>query len=404
MEERLGLSRFAEKFLRKAFPVHSTFFLGEIALFSFVLLILTGIFLALMYEPSTLPVEHQSGHAPAAYVSVIKINEVPFGVIIRQMHHWAAHVMIAAAILHLLRIFFTGAYRSPREINWIVGLLLLACTMVAAFVGYVLPFDQFSVTATKIGYGIARSVPWLGPYIADLFFAGRFPSPGSVPRFYAMHIMLMPLIIGGLLALHLVIMLKQKHTEPGINRGRAPAGKLIGVPLWPHQTVLMLQLFLLLTGGLMLLAGFFPAHPIELYGPPRPGTPEVKPDWYFLWVYGLLKLIPSWMEAHVWGMVINPENIGGVVLPGLLGLILLLWPLLDRAHEPQHYLESPSPKRLAWGMGFLMLIGILALAGYADDLKLSKAWLQAVALGGPVWLGLLVYLLAKASYEKPGSP
>jgi len=394
MEERLGLSRFAEKFLRKAFPVHSTFFLGEIALFSFVLLVLTGVFLALMYEPSILPVEYQGGRAPAAYVSVIKINEVPFGVIIRQMHHWAAHVMIAAAILHLLRIFFTGVYRNPREINWLVGLLLLGLTMVEAFVGYVLPFDQFSVTATKIGYGIARSVPWLGPYIADLFFAGRFPAPGSIPRFHAMHIMLFPLMIAMVLGLHLVIMLKQKHTEPAGNRGRA--GQLIGVPLWPHQTVLMLQLFLLLTGGLMLLAGFFPAHPIELYGPPRPGTPQVKPDWYFLWVYGLLKLIPSWMEAHFLGTVINPENIGGVLVPGLLGIVLLVWPFVDRARSMQHYLEEPTPKRLGWGVGFLALISILALAGYADDLNLSKTWLQMVAIVGPVWLGSIAYLLGKA--------
>jgi cytochrome b-561 len=396
MEERLGLSRFTEKFLRKAFPVHSTFFLGEIALFSFVLLVLTGVFLALMYEPSTLPVEYKGGHAPAAYVSVIKINEVPFGVIIRQMHHWAAHVMIAAAILHLLRVFFTGAYRNPREINWIVGLLLLGLTMVEAFVGYVLPFDQFAVTATKIGYGIARSVPWVGPYLADLFFAGRFPAPGSVPRFHAMHIMLFPLVMAIVLGLHLVILLKQKHTEPAGNRGRAPAGQLIGVPLWPHQTVLMLQLFLLLTAGLMLLAGFFPAHPIELYGPPRPGTPQVKPDWYFLWVYGLLKLIPSWMEAHVLGTVINPENIGGVLLPGLLGLVLLLWPFLDRARQPQHYVESPPPRRIAWGVGLLVLIGVLAVAGYADDLQLSKEWLRAVAIGGPVWVGLIAYLLKRA--------
>lgn len=395
MNERLGLSQFAEKFLRKAFPVHSTFFLGEIALFSFVLLVLTGIFLALMYEPSTLPVEYKGGHAPAAYVSVIKINGVPFGVIVRQMHHWAAHVMIAAAILHLLRIFFTGAYKNPREINWIVGLIVLAVTMVEAFVGYVLPFDQFSVTATKIGYGIVRSVPWLGPYIADLLFAGRFPTPGSVPRFYALHIMLFPLVIGVVLGLHLIIMVKQKHTEPAINRGRAPAGTLIGVPLWPHQAVLMLQLFLLLTGGLMLLAGFFPAHPIELYGPPRPGTPQVKPDWYFLWVYGLLKLIPSWMEVHVLGTVINPENIGGVLLPGLLGMVLLLWPFFDRARQPHHYLEPPSPKRLGWGVGFFVLMGLLALAGYADDLKLSKTWLQMAVLVGPVWLGSIAYLLGK---------
>lgn len=391
MEERLGLARFAEKFLRKAFPVHSTFFLGEIVLFSFVLLVLTGVFLALMYEPSTLHVEYKGGHAPAAYVSVMKINEAPFGLIIRRMHHWAAHLMIAAAILHMLRVFFTGAYRNPRELNWIVGVLLLAFTMVAAFVGYVLPFDQFSVTATKIGYGIARSVPWVGNYLADFIFAGRFPSPGSVPRFYALHVMLFPLMLLGLIGLHLLMVLKQKHTEPAINRTRVPAGKLIGVPLWPHQVALMAALFLLLTGGLMLLAGFFPIHPIEIYGPPRPGTPEVKPDWYFLWVYGLLKLIPAWMETHFLGATINPENIGGVLLPGLLGLGLLLWPFIDRARQPQHYASAPPPQRIAFGLAFLALLLILTLAGYADDLGLAKIWLQMGALTVPLGVALVVY-------------
>lgn len=134
---------------------------------------------------------------------------------------------------------------------------------------------------------------------------------------------------------------------------------------------------------------------IVVSGPPRPGTPEVKPDWYFLWGYGLLKLIPSWMETHFLGTVITPENIGGVLLPGLLGLVLILWPFLDRARQPTHYLEPPTPRRIAWGLGFLVLIGILASAGYADALRLSQDWLRTVAVGGPIWVGLLAYLLRK---------
>ncbi len=395
-EERLRLTRLREKFLRKAFPVHSTFFLGEIALFCFVLLVITGIFLALMYEPSTQHVEFEEGHAPAAYVSVVKIDRAPFGFVIRQLHHWAAHVMIAAIVLHMLRVFFTGAYKNPREINWVVGLLLLGLTVVASFVGYVLPFDQFAVTATKIGYEIARSIPWAGPYLADLMFAGKFPAPGSIPRFHALHVMLLPLLLLGLIGLHLLIMIEQKHTEPAANRGRAPAGKLIGVPLWPHQAVLMAQLFLLLTGGLLFLAAFFPAHPVEIYGPPQPGTPSVKPDWYFLWVYGLLKLIPGWMEAHLPGTVINPENIGGVLLPGAILALFVLWPFLDRRREPQHYLESPeqAPKRTALGIAFISLFLILSIAGYKDELGLSVGQLQLAALFIPPALGLTYYALA----------
>ncbi len=208
--------------------------------------------------------------------------------------------------------------------------------------------------------------------------------------------MLFPLALIFLMVLHLVIMVQQKHTEPPVNRQHTSAGKLLGVPFWPHQAVLMAQLFLLLTGGLILLAGFFPVHPIDLYGPPRPGTPEVKPDWYFLWVYGLLKLIPGWMEAHFLGAVINPENIGGVILPGLLILALFLWPFLDRSTTESHYLEMPSPKRLAYGSALLLLFLVLTLAGYADDLGLSKGLLRVGALAGPLGIGLISYLLGRA--------
>lgn len=397
LEERLGLSGFREKFLQKAFPVHPSFFLGEIALFSFVILVITGIYLAFSYEPSAQIVSGDGQSLPAAYHSVIGIDKQPFGLIVRQVHHWSAHLMIAAVLLHLLRVFFTGAFRKPREINWFVGCLLLFLTIFAAFSGYLLPYDAFSVTATGIGYGMVVSIPWIGPMLANFVFAGKFPVLGTIPRFYGYHVMLIPLLLLGLMALHLIVMIKQKHTEPGYNRGKVAPGQLLGIPLWPQQATLMLELFLLMTAGLLLLASAFPVHPVELYGTPGPQTPSVKPDWYLLWVYGLLKLIPGWMEGELWGAMINPEVIGGVILPGLIILIIFLVPVFARAKSPQHYMEplSQRPVRTAMGIGALAFFLTLSAAGYEDTLGISINVFRLAAFAVPILVGLGAYLSAR---------
>jgi len=392
-EERLGLSGLERKLLRKAFPVHSSFFLGEIALWSFVVLVLTGIFLAMMYEPSSAPVQLEGREVPAAYASVERIDQVPLGLIIRRVHHWAAHVMVAAVILHLLRVFFSGTYKKPREINWVVGMFLLIFTVLATFAGYLLPYDEFAVTASGIGYEIARSVPWIGPWLADLVFAGRFPAPGTIPRFFTFHVMLVPWILGLLIGLHMRILMKQKHSEPPYAQGKASPGKLIGVPLWPQQAVLMAELFFLLVGGLLLLSAFFPVHPIDYYGPPRPGTPKVKPEWYFLWVYGALKLIPGWMEFDLLGTKINPEALGGVIFPGLVILALFLLPFLNRSREPKHYMDTPltAPRRTAVGAGLLALFLVLSVAGYQEELGIPLGLLRLALLFVPLIVGFVAY-------------
>jgi len=392
-EERLGLSGLKEKLLRKAFPVHSSFFLGEIALWSFVILVLTGIFLAMMYEPSSAPVEAGGREVPAAYASVERISHLPLGLIIRRLHHWAAHVMVAAVILHLLRVFFSGVYKKPRELNWVVGMGLLIFTVLATFAGYLLPYDEFSVTASGIGYEIARSVPWIGPWLADLVFAGHFPAPGTIPRFFTFHVMLVPWILAILLGLHMLILMKQKHSEPPAARGKAPPGRLIGVPLWPQQAVMMAELLFLLTGGLLLISALFPVHPVDYYGPPRPGTPQVKPEWYFLWVYGALKLIPGWLEFNFLGAKIDPEALGGVIFPGLVILLLFLLPFLDRAKEPKHYMDTPltAPRRTAVGAGALTLVLVLTVAGYREELGIPLVVLRAALLLVPLLVGFAAY-------------
>jgi cytochrome b-561 len=408
LDDRLALERFRAKYLGKPFPVHSTFFLGEIALFSFVILVATGLYLALFYEPSAVILPGRGG-LPAAYASTLLIDSHPFGALMRRIHHWAAHLMIAAALLHLLRIYFTASYRKPREVNWILGLGLLGATLAASFAGYLLPFDQFSVTATAIGYGIARSVPWIGSTLADLVFAGPFPSSATVPRFFAYHVVWAPLALSALIALHLVILLKHKHTEAR-RAGERPAPAedafIHGIPLWPEQAALMGVLFLVMLGVLAGLAAFLPVHPSAFYGPPQPVTPEVKPDWYLLWIYGALRLIPGGLSFKLFGATIGSEVFGAMLVPGVLSLVIVLVPWLDRGPSSLYYTEpaTASPLRLALGFATLALFLALSLAGFGAELKLSVPVLWVITVAAPVAVGWAAHALARRRAEHAGSP
>ncbi len=375
-DERLELKKFKEKFLAKAFPTHPSFLFGEIALFSFIILVITGIFLGLLYEPSIKLVSLFGAMVPASYASVVRIDLLPLGMVIRRIHHWSAMIMIAAILTHLARIYFTSAYRKPREINWLIGLVLLVITLGAAFTGYLLPYSQFSVTATSIAYYISKSVPWAGDWISRFLFAGEFPAAGTVPRFFFLHVMVVPALLVAVIGLHLLVVVKQKHTEPAANKKRKGAReghRLIGIPVWPEQSFISLSLFFFLLFVVVLMATYIPLNPIEMFGPPSPGTPVMRPDWYFLPIYGFLKLVPGDVSFYIAGAKITPETIGGVLFPGLLGLILVAIPFLDRVSEPQNYLENPlhRPLMTSLGIGGAMFLCMTTLAGYIDVLHIT---------------------------------
>lgn len=402
LDARLELKRFQEKFLAKTFPTHPSFLLGEIALFSFVTLVVTGIFLGLLYEPSITKVSLFGAKVPAAYASVVRIDLLPLGMVVRRIHHWSAMLMIASILAHLARIYFTAAYRKPRELNWLIGLGLLAITLGAAFTGYLLPYSQFSVTATSIAYYIAKSVPWIGGWVARLLFAGEFPAAGTVPRFFFLHVMLVPGLLMALIGLHLTILVKQKHTEPTGNRQRPGAQqgrRLLGIPVWPEQGIVSLSLFCFLLFVVVMMATYIPLNPIESYGPPAPGTPVMRPDWYFLPIYGFLKLVPGDLSISIAGGRITPETIGGVFFPGLLGLILVAIPFLDRAKEPQHYLQNPlhRPFMTSFGIAMAAFLAMTTLAGYIDVLRIVPTTmvlfdlLTTLAVWGICYLLLRVY-------------
>jgi len=400
IDERLELGKFKEKFLGKTFPTHPTFLLGEVALFAFVTLVITGLFLGLLYEPSAREVSLFGAMVPAAYASVVNIDLLPLGLIVRRIHHWSAMLMIAAILCHLARVYFTSAYRKPREINWLIGLGLLGVTMGAAFTGYLLPYSQFSLTATSIAYYISRSVPWIGDWIARLLFAGDFPAASTVPRFFFLHVMLVPALLVSLVGLHLLVLVKQKHIEPEGNRLRREAEggrRLIGIPVWPEQSVVSLALFFFMLGVVTMMATYIPLNPIETYGPPSPSTPVMRPDWYFLPIYGFLKLVPGDLSIAIAGGRITPETIGGVLFPGFLGLLLIAVPFLDRVSMSQNYLVNPlrRPVMTSLGLAVVFFLCMTTTAGYIDVLHITPAAMAIVLVLATVVIWLGAYLLLR---------
>ncbi|GGR69009.1 cytochrome b6 [Deinococcus seoulensis] len=404
LDDRLHISRLNDKFLRKAFPVHHSFFLGEITLFSLIVLIITGILLALAYEPSNSLVVNsfdpgtatKPNLVPAAYHSALKINAMPFGDMLRRLHHWMANIMVAAAVIHMMRIYFTGAFKKPREINWWIGMLLMIFAALTAVTGYILPYDNYAYNTVKVVYAITASIPWVGDWVAQAAFAGKFPGDGIIPRIYGYHIMLLPGILLALTGAHMLIMIKQKHTQPQYAK-RLAYKKIVGVPLITQQTPIMLILALMFTGLVMLFAAFVPVHPVEFFGPPST-TPinNIKPDWYLLWVFGALAIIPSF-EFHLFGGLIGAEFVGALVLPGIVMGVMFAVPMFDRTDENQYYAENPTnhPVRLAAGVAFMAMMIVLSVAGYKPEL-ISAGLLTTANANTILWI--LTFIVPAVSY------
>jgi cytochrome b-561 len=412
--------------LGKAFPAEDSFLLGEVALFSFVVIVLSGIFLGTFYEPSTTDVTYQGVVAafqgedlPASFVSVLHITYgVPFGMFIRRLHHWAAHLFVASIGLHMFRVFFTGAYRNPREINWVVGVLLAVLAMGGSYTGYALPFDEFGATATGIGYNLATSVPLIGDFLAQLVFAGEFPAAGAIPRLFFLHVLVIPLAIMVLVAVHMIVLVKQKHTEGDRSPEEAAAAEVdddddsvvLGLPAYPNQAAVGAVVFFLTVGTLSLLAGFLPVHNVVAYGPNDPAsTPAVvMPDWFLMWVYGFLKVLPGWTSFHLGGVEFSAEFWGGILLPAVVIVVVALWPFIEGPDdETSHFVADPirTPRRTGIGLGAIAMVLVASLAGMnnllGSALGVSTTVLNPILLWGiilvPIAVGGLTYLVLRDS-------
>jgi cytochrome b-561 len=413
-----------QEFLGKAFPAEDSFLLGEVALFCFLFLVLSGVFLGFFYEPSTSDVEYdgsvaefQGEEMPEAFVSVLHITyTVPFGMFIRRLHHWAAHLFVASIGLHMLRVFFTGAYRNPREPNWVVGTGLAVLAMGAAYTGYALPFDEFAATATSIGYNLTVSVPLIGDFLGEIVFGGEFPTSATIPRLYFLHVLVIPAAIAIGLAVHMAILIRQKHTEAprdddvrsgGRTVDRDDDSVIVGLPAVPNQAAVSAVVFFLTAATLSTLAGFLPVHNVAEYGPNDPaGTPElIMPDWFLMWVYGFLKLLPTWLSFSVGPVHVSTEFIGGIVLPGLVFAAVVAWPFVDRTEEI-HFTADPldRPRATAVGVAAVAFVMIASIAGMNNILAeqvletttdVVNPILTVALLGVPPLFGAVTYYLLR---------
>ena len=381
LDERLSLGGVLKNFGRKVFPDHWSFMLGEVAMYSFVVLLISGTFLTFFYQPSMASVHYEGSYAPLkgaemsiAYASSLDISfDIRGGLLMRQVHHWAALLFVAAAGLHMLRVFFTGAFRKPRELNWLVGFFLFLAAMGGGFTGYSLPDDLLSGNGLRIIDGMLKAIPFIGPSISSGLFGGEFPGDEIVARLYSLHIMIIPALIIVLLAVHLMMVIIHKHTHYS-GPGKTDEN-VVGFPLMPVYVAKAGGFFFLVFGVLMAIAATFTINPIWNYGPydPSPVSAGTQPDWYIGWLDGALRLAPSRMDVELLGVVLP----FGVLLPLVISLAFLAvvaaYPFIekwvtgdDREH---HVLDRPrnAPTRTAIGAAGVMFYAVL-WAGASTDL------------------------------------
>jgi ubiquinol-cytochrome c reductase cytochrome b subunit len=415
-DDRLHVANFTRSSLRKIFPDNWSFMLGEIALYCFVILVLTGTYLTFFFSPSAKEVVYDGSYVPLkglhmteAFNSSLRISfDVRAGLVFRQMHHWAALLFTGSVLVHLMRVFFTGAFRRPRELNWIIGVTLLVLVMFNGFSGYSLPDDLLSGTGLRIGYSIALAVPVIGTWAAFLVFGGEFPSPDIISRLFVLHVLIIPAVIAGLLGAHMAILWRQKHTQfPGPGRTE---DNIVGSRLWPTYTLRSMGLLAGTFSITALLGGLFQVNPIWLYGPFEPAAVSTasQPDWYMGWLEGALRLAPAW-RVDLFGYTISEVFWPGVLLPGVTFGLLYLWPFIERrfTHDTaeHHILDRPRerPLRTALGVGVLTFYTVLFVAGSSDigaqkfvvGIPTFTRVLQVLVIVLPIVAGLVTWKICR---------
>jgi ubiquinol-cytochrome c reductase cytochrome b subunit len=381
---RLGIHTLAKSQMRKVFPDHWSFMLGEICLYTFIIIILTGVYLTLFFEPSSAEVVYNGSYEPMngilmtrAYESTLDISfDVRGGLLIRQIHHWAAVVFVAGMLIHMMRVFFTGAFRKPREVNWLFGWTLLFLGIITGLTGYSLPDDLLSGTGIRFAQGAILSVPVVGTYLSFFLFGGEFPGQEIIARLYPIHILLLPGIMLGLVVAHLILVFYHKHTQyPGPGRDQK---SVVGMPFMPVYMAKAGGFFFLVFGVLSVVGAIATINPVWAIGPYRPdlvGT-GAQPDWYLGFSEGLIRVMPGW-EINAFGHTLAL----GVFIPfSLFPLIMLaigVYPFIEAwitgDKSEHHILDRPRnvPTRTGLGVAWLSLYGVLLIGGGNDIVATS---------------------------------
>lgn len=380
LDERTGISVLVKELGRKVFPDHWSFMLGEVAIYSFIAILLSGTFLTFFFDPSMSHVTYHGSYVPlkgiemsAAYASVLDISfDIRGGLLMRQVHHWAALLFVASIGLHMLRVFFTGAFRKPRELNWVIGFVLFVLAMAEGFTGYSLPDDLLSGNGLRIIDGMIKGVPIVGSWVSYLIFGGEFPGTEIVGRLYALHIMLLPALLIAALGLHLVLMVVNKHTQfagPGRTNDN-----VVGVPVMPIFAAKAGGFFFLVFGVIVLIASFFTILPVWDYGPydPSPISAGTQPDWYIGFADGALRLIPPGWEIEIGGFTLTLALLVPMAILGLFLVAVAIYPFLEAwitgDKREHHIAERPrnNPTRTAIGAAGVTFYAVMWAAASSD--------------------------------------
>ncbi|NLU82879.1 cytochrome bc complex cytochrome b subunit [Rhodococcus sp. HNM0569] len=403
MDSRYHLAPGIRRQINKVFPTHWSFLLGEIALYSFIILLISGVYLTLFFDPSLAHVVYDGAYQPLrgvtmsrAYETTLNISfEVRGGLFVRQIHHWAALMFAASIIVHLARIFFTGAFRRPREANWVIGCLLLILAMFEGFFGYTIPDDLLSGTGLRAAFGgITMSVPVIGTWLHWMIFDGDFPGMLIIPRLYVAHVLLFPAIILALIAGHLALVWYQKHTQfPGPARTE---NNVVGVRILPVFAVKSGAFFAMTFGVLALMGGLLQINPVWTIGPYNPAQVSAgsQPDIYMMWTDGLARLWPAW-EIYLVDRYTIPAVFWVAVIMGLVFMLLIVYPWIEKklTKDDAHHnlLQRPRdvPVRTAIGAMAISFYAVLTISCINDII----AYHLDISLNAMTWIGRIGMVL-----------
>ncbi|WP_286717346.1 MULTISPECIES: ubiquinol-cytochrome c reductase cytochrome b subunit [unclassified Microbacterium] len=406
MDERTSISGITKELGRKIFPDHWSFMLGEIALWSFVVVLLSGVFLTFFFQASMVETRYTGAYIPmrgvemsAAMDSALRISfDIRGGLLVRQIHHWAALVFVAGIGVHMLRVFFTGAFRKPRELNWVIGFILFILAMAEGFTGYSLPDDLLSGNGLRIIDGMIKGIPLIGTWTSFLLFGGEFPGTQIVGRLYTLHILLLPAILVALLALHLMLMIINKHTQFA-GPGRTNSN-VVGFPMVPVYMSKMGGFFFIVFGVIVLIASLFTINPIWNYGPydPSPVSAGTQPDWYIGFADGALRLVPPHWEFVFLDRTWSFNILVPLAVLGLFIVLVLIYPFIEAwitgDKREHHIAQRPrnAATRTAIGAAGVVFYAALWAAASSDIIathfKVTMEGvihsLQAMLIFGPI--------------------